>query len=134
MASGKQPGRLAQALAAAGNSGTYRPERGIYSCRGFGVIHALQSDKQNYQPLLLRQFGETAFQVAKLEPRSLIGREHQTRIGFLQFDTLGYGWDTGPGAQSSATPTGKSVDEGTTTAGSPSPIWRQPLSTSWASS
>ncbi len=88
MASGKKSGRLTQALAAAGNSRTYRPERSIHSCRGFGVIHAFQSNEQNYRPLLLRQFGETAFQIAKFEPRSLIGRQHQTRIGFLQFDTL----------------------------------------------
>src|SRR5438270_9199140 len=51
-----------------------------------------------------------------------------------QFDTLGYGCDTGPGTQSSATPTGKSVLDGTTTLGSPAPICRQPLTTSWASS
>lgn len=88
MASGKKSGRLTQALAAAGNSRTYSPERSIHRCRGFGVIHALQSDEQNHRPLFLRQFGETAFQVAKLEPRGLIGRQHQTRIRFLQFDTL----------------------------------------------
>src|SRR5271167_5150709 len=88
MAGGKKSGYLTHALAAAGNSRTYRPDRGIYDYRGFGVIHAFQSDEQNYRALLLRQFGETAFQIAKLEPRSLIGREHQTCIRFLQFDAL----------------------------------------------
>jgi hypothetical protein len=88
MPSGKKSGRLTQGLAAAGNSRAYRPDRRIHGRGGFGVIHALQSDEQNYRPLLLRQFGETAFQVAKLEPRGLIGRGHQARIRFLQFDAL----------------------------------------------
>jgi len=81
MASGKKSGRLTQALLAAGNSRTYRPERGIHRCRG--VIHAFQPNEQNYQSLLLRQFGEGAFQIAKLELRRLIGREIQTRVRFL---------------------------------------------------
>jgi hypothetical protein len=65
-----------------------RPDRGIHVCRGFGVSHAFQSDEQNYRPLLLRQVGETAFQVAKLKPRSLIGRDDQTRVRFLQLEMI----------------------------------------------
>jgi hypothetical protein len=88
MAGGKKSGHFTQALAAAGNSRTYRPDRGIHDSRGFGVIHAFQSDEQNYRALLLRQFGETPFQVAKLESCGLIGREDQTRVGFLQLEMI----------------------------------------------
>src|SRR5271170_7957498 len=88
MPSRKKSGLLTQALAAAGNSRAYRPDRGIHECRGFGVIHALQSDEQNYRALLLRQFGETALQVAKFEPRRLIGRVDPTRAGCLRLEMV----------------------------------------------
>jgi hypothetical protein len=53
MASRKQPGHFTQALAATGDSRTYRPDRDILDGCGFGVIHALQPNEQNYRPLLL---------------------------------------------------------------------------------
>ena len=65
-----------------------RPDRGIHGCRGFGVSHAFQSDEQNYDRYSSGRLGETAFQVAKLEPRSLIGRDDQTRVRFLQLEMI----------------------------------------------
>jgi len=84
---GKEPGHGTQGFTATSNSRTDCPDRDIYDRCGFIVTHTLQSDEQNHRPLLLGEFGHGAFQIAKLEPHRLIGRERQTRVGFLPFHT-----------------------------------------------
>src|SRR5271165_381284 len=86
MPTGEELGHHPQALTTARYSRADRPDGEVRQRCDFVVTHALQSDEQNYRPLLLGQFGESAFQIAKLEPRGLIGRERQARATFLQFD------------------------------------------------
>jgi len=38
--------------------------------------------------LLLRQFGKSALQITKLEPRKLIRRVHQARVRLLHLDMI----------------------------------------------
>ena len=85
VATGKEFGHSAQGLPTARNSRTDRPDRKVYKRCGFVVSHSLQSDEHNYRPLLFRQSGESALQIAKLETRGLIGRNRQGPVGFLQF-------------------------------------------------
>ena len=84
----KQSGRLAQAFAATGNSGTYRPKRRIHDRCGFGVLHPVQPDEQKHSPLLGRKCGERAFQLAKLEVRVLIRRKRHFQIEFLRLEII----------------------------------------------
>jgi hypothetical protein len=85
MPTGKEFGHHTQALATAGNSRTDRPDGDVRQQCGFVVWHALQSDEQNYRALLFGQLGESAFQIANLEPDGLIRRKRQARLTFLQF-------------------------------------------------
>jgi hypothetical protein len=86
MPTGKELGHHSQALPTARDSRADRPDGEVPQRCDFVVSHALQSDEQNYRSLLLGQFGESAFQIAKLEPQGLIGRERQAGVTFLQFD------------------------------------------------
>jgi hypothetical protein len=85
VAAGKEFGHLAQRLPTARNSRTDRPDGKVYERCGFVVSHSLQSDEQYYRPLLFRQCGESALQIAKLEPHGLIGRNRRAPVRFLQF-------------------------------------------------
>lgn len=85
MPTGKEFGHYTQALTTARYSRTDCPDGEVCQRCCFVVSHALQSDKQDHRPLLLGQFGESAFQIAKLESQGLVGRERQARVTFLQF-------------------------------------------------
>src|ERR1700751_2093995 len=74
VATGKEFGHLAQRLPTARNSRTDRPDGKVYERCSLVVSHSLHPDEQDYRPLLFRQCGESALQIAKLEPRGLIGR------------------------------------------------------------
>jgi hypothetical protein len=86
MRAGKEPRHRPQSLTTAGNSRSDCPDRHIYDRRGCVVSHPLQSDEENYGPLLLGQFGDGTLHIAKLEPLCLIRRRRQTGRTFLQFD------------------------------------------------
>jgi hypothetical protein len=85
VATGKEFGHSAQGLPTARNSRTDRPDGKVYERCGFVVSHSLQPDEQNYRPLLFGQCGESALQIAKLEPHGLIGRNRRAPVRFLQF-------------------------------------------------
>ena len=85
MAAGKEFGHFAQGLPTARNSRTDRPDGKVYDRCRFVVSHSLQSDEQNYRPLLFRQCGESALQIAKPEPHGLIRRNREAPGRFLQF-------------------------------------------------
>jgi hypothetical protein len=84
VATGKEFGHSAQGLPTARNSRTDRPDGKVYERCSFVVSHSLQSDEQNYRPLLFGQCGESALQIAKLEPHGLIGRNRRVPVKFLQ--------------------------------------------------
>ena len=74
-------------LAAVGQDGFDDcPDRHFYDRRGYIVSHPLQSDEENYGPLLFGQFADGMLHIAKLEPFCLIRRRRQTGRTFLQFD------------------------------------------------
>lgn len=85
VATGKEFGHLAQRLPTARNPRTDCPDGKVYERCSFVVSHSIQSDEHNYRPLLFRQFGESALEIAKLEPRGLVGRNRQAPVRFLQF-------------------------------------------------
>ena len=85
MATGKEFGHVAQGFPTARNSRTDRPDGKVYERCGLVVSHSLQSDEQNYRPLLFGQRRESALQIAKLEACGLIGRNRQVPVRFLQF-------------------------------------------------
>ena len=83
---GEKPSHHTQGFATARNSRPHRSDRQVYNRSGFLVSHPLQPDEQDYRPLLLGQLGESALQIAKLEPHRLSRGERRARITFLQFD------------------------------------------------
>jgi len=76
-----------QAFATACNSRADSADRDVYDRRGFVVSHPFQSNEEDCRSLLLRQFGEGALQIAKLQTRHLIRCERRPRAALLQFDT-----------------------------------------------
>jgi hypothetical protein len=66
VARGKQLGHCAQGFTAAGNSRTNCPDWKICDRRGFLVSHVRQSDEQDYRALLVGQFSQGLFEIAKL--------------------------------------------------------------------
>jgi len=76
-----------QAFATARYSRADSPDRDVYDRRGFVVSHPFQSNEEDCRPLLLRQFGEGALQIAELQTRNLIRRERRSRAVLLQFNT-----------------------------------------------
>jgi hypothetical protein len=87
MPPGEQSCEDAQAFAAARNPRADSSDRNVCDRRGFVVSHPFQSNEEDCRPLLLRQFGEGALQIAKLQTRNLIRRERRPRAILLQFDT-----------------------------------------------
>jgi len=76
-----------QAFATARNSRADGPDWDVCDRRGFVVSHPFQSNEEDCRPLLLRQFGEGALQIAELQTRNLIRRERRPRTALLQFNT-----------------------------------------------
>jgi hypothetical protein len=87
MPPGEQSCEDAQAFAAACNPRADSSDRNVCDRRGFVVSHPFQSNEEDCRPLLLRQFGEGALQIAKLQMRNLVRRERRPRAIFLQFNT-----------------------------------------------
>jgi hypothetical protein len=87
MPPGEESCEDAQAFAAARNSRADSSDRNVCDRRGFVVSHPFQSNEEDCRPLPLRQLGEGALQIAKLQTRNLIRRERRPRAIFLQFDT-----------------------------------------------
>jgi hypothetical protein len=64
-----------QAFATARYSRADSSDRDVYDRRGFVVSHPFQSNEEDCRSLLLRQFGEGALQIAKLQMRNLVRRQ-----------------------------------------------------------
>jgi hypothetical protein len=84
---GEEPREDTQAFATARYSRADSSDRDVYDRRGFVVSHPFQSNEEDCRSLLLRQFGEGALQIAKLQMRNLVRRERLPRAIFLQFNT-----------------------------------------------
>lgn len=75
-----------QAFATARYSRADSSDRDVYDRRGFVVSHPFQSYEEDCRSLLLRQFGEGALQIAKLQMRNLVRRQRRPWAAFLQFN------------------------------------------------
>ena len=84
---GEKSGKDTQAFATARYSRADSSDRNVCDRRGFVVSHPFQSNEEDCRSLLLRQFGEGALQIAKLQMRNLVRRERRPRAIFLQFNT-----------------------------------------------
>jgi hypothetical protein len=60
--------------------------REVKNRRDFSVTHSLQADEQDYRPLHLREFGDSALEIAQLKPPSLLRRAGQQRLALAQPD------------------------------------------------
>jgi len=79
----KEPGADTQSFAAAEKLRADRSDRQVKNRCDFFASHALQSDQQNNSTLLIGELGDSAFEIAQLEIRRLIGRDCQIRVMFL---------------------------------------------------
>ena len=61
-------------------------DRDIENGGDFSVTHSLQPDEQDYRPLHPREFGDSALEIAQLEPPSLLRRAAQQRFAVAQPD------------------------------------------------
>jgi hypothetical protein len=64
--------RSAQCLTTTRESRTDGSNRDIENRSDFSVTHSLQADEHDYQPLHSREFGDSALEIAQLEPPSLL--------------------------------------------------------------
>jgi hypothetical protein len=76
----------AQGFTAAREPRTDSPDRDTESRCDFSVAHSLQADEQDYRPLYPREFGDSAIEIAQLEPPSLLRCAGQQRFALAQPD------------------------------------------------
>jgi hypothetical protein len=76
----------AQCLTTTREPRTDGSNRDIESRSDFSVTHSLQADEQDYQPLHSREFGDSALEIAQLEPPSLLRCAGQQRLALAQPD------------------------------------------------
>jgi hypothetical protein len=60
--------------------------RDIENRSDFSITHSLQADEQDYRPLYPREFGDSAIEIAQLEPPSLLRCAGQQRFALAQPD------------------------------------------------
>jgi hypothetical protein len=74
----------AQSFSTAREPRTDSPDRDIENRCDFSVAHSLQPDEQDYRPLCPGEFGNSALEIAQLEPPSLLRGAGQQRLALTQ--------------------------------------------------